>query len=72
MALVGFIFWMGRLSEKREVVEEEPLPVLERGPIPEARPIPVGAVSATADAAQTTPATTESKPASARGGVTAR
>jgi cytochrome bd-type quinol oxidase subunit 1 len=67
LALVGFIFWMGSLSEKREVVEEETLPALERVPTPEGRPIPVGAVPATLDTASTASAPTETKPASAAG-----
>jgi hypothetical protein len=46
LALVGFIFWIGRLSEKKEVVEEEAVEtVLPRAPV--ARPAPVAATTVT-------------------------
>jgi hypothetical protein len=66
LGLVGFIFWIGRLSEKEEIVEElAPLP--GRPPVPEARPIPAGVTAATLGT-EATLTTAETKPAAARAG----
>jgi cytochrome bd-type quinol oxidase subunit 1 len=42
LALVGFIFWLGRLSEQEVAVEETTL-TAERVPAPQAMPVPAGA-----------------------------
>jgi cytochrome bd-type quinol oxidase subunit 1 len=66
LALVGFVFWIGRLSEHGALAEEAAL-VPERPPMPEMRPIPAGVASATleAKAASVAPVsrTSEAKPA---------
>jgi hypothetical protein len=42
LGLVGFIFWLGRLSEQEVAVEETTL-TAERVPVPQAMPVPAGA-----------------------------
>jgi hypothetical protein len=62
LALVGFIFWIGRLGEQPEIIEEMvEVPVPEGAPTPAARPIPVGAAPILVEAEATR---TETKPSS--------
>jgi hypothetical protein len=53
LALVSFIFWLGRLSEQK-VAGGEMAPSPERAPVPSAAPVPTGAAS-TAREAQSPP-----------------